>query len=161
MRDKNGLKCNDCFCWCHDRAIPKKLHLTVVDAIDRASCAGGYSCDMLWEWGSGADFWRGSYTVIDGSWSQTFEWCLRCSEFADDEPYSPGANFSLSLCSIQNCGDTWVDGWETVFAATEESTCRPLVLRFGPMGVEWSDLTCFLCRTSADASGEFYIEITL
>lgn len=155
--------CDDCFCYCLTQAIPRELTLTVVDAIGRSSCHGGYSCTLTWEWNSGVPRWRGSYTVVNGSLSQTFEWCLECTGTNADDESNPGKNFTLTLCSFNGCASTWTSGWSTVWSVTGATSCDPLLLRFGPFPASIYDLTCFLCELpgSGDATGEWYIEITL
>lgn len=168
LRDSNGDTCDDCFCRCLGIAIPKELTLTVVDATGRASCAGGYTCTLTWEWNAGTSRWKGSYTVVNGASSQFFEWCLTCESAGDNDPSNPGQNFNLSLCSATGCASTWPSGSLTVWEPTSASTCAPLLLRFGPMTHDDSDLTCHLCYPPDpldldpyDNSGEYYIEVTL
>lgn len=167
LRDVNDDECNDCFCRCLDLAVDKTLTLTVVNATGRALCHGGYTCTLTWEWNSGTDRWKGTYTVVSGIYSQDFEWCLTCESFGDNDPLNPGQNFKLSLCSATGCAATWPDTHLTVWRPVTGTTCSPLRLRFGPMTHEDTDLTCFLCYPpdpfhfdAYDNTGEYYIEVT-
>lgn len=167
----DGTECNDCFCRCLEDAMPKRLTLTVTMATDRAECAGGYTCNMDWEWNSGVPQWRGSYTVVYGGNSQFFEWCLECTDSGDTDPANPGQNFSLHLCNATGCASTWPSGSTTVWEPLQGddwTTCTPLRLVFGPMTVGFGDFTCWMCYPPGtpfppdpDSAGEFYIEITL
>lgn len=161
LRSTDGTECNDCFCRCLAIAMPKELTLTVTDATGRASCAGGYTCTLTWEWNSGTSRWKGNYTVVNGAYSQYFEWCLVCDTEGDTDPLNPGQNFSLSLCGLAACSSSWPSGSLTVFNPISGTTCDPLRLVFGPMQVTNLDLACQLCSPPGTGDGEYYIEITL
>lgn len=161
LRSTDGTECNDCFCRCLAKAMPKELTLTVTDATGRASCAGAYSCTLTWEWNSGTSRWKGNYTVVNGAYSQYFEWCLVCDTEGDQDPLNPGQNFSLSLCGLAACSSSWPSGSLTVFNPISGTTCDPLRLVFGPMQVTNLDLACQLCSPPGTGDGEYYIEITL
>lgn len=146
LRQEDGTICNECFCRCLDNALPKKLSLYVVDATGRYDCFAGYTCDLDWEWNAGESRWKGEFTVVNGSKSQTMKWCLKCefSENAND-PANPGKNLSLFLCEQTGCCTEWPDGCLTVWEPNTGSTCQPLDLVFGPMNTSLNELQCSVC----------------
>jgi hypothetical protein len=162
MLDADGKVCNNCFCRCLGRAIPRTLSATIVNTTGTAGCAEGETGLLEWEWNSGQERWKGDIVVVDGSDSHTFSWCLSCDSLNAEDPANPGANFALSLCGPDGCSSAWPSGYLTVFRPTDASTCYPLKLRFGPMVLPTIDTMCFMCPSLLPgAGGEFYVDVTL
>jgi hypothetical protein len=161
LRLEDGTICNECFCRCLDKPLPRTLNLAVIEASGRMSCFGGYECTLIWEYNSGNDRWRGEFTVVNGSKTATFEWCLYCEggEDSTDEE-NPGKNISLTLCNLAgSCCTEWPDGCRTVWVPIAGSTCEPLELEFADMDTSLNDLECQICYDYPDGPTEGYIKV--
>jgi Pyruvate/2-oxoacid:ferredoxin oxidoreductase delta subunit len=135
--------CDSCFCYCLEKAIPKTLTLRVTEALDRYDCFGGYECEL--EWDPLDENWKGEFTVVNGSKSQTMQWCLDCESFGQNDPAKPGQNLKLSLCIGTGCCTEWPDQCLTVWEPLAGSTCNPLELIYGPMNTSINELQCSVC----------------
>lgn len=171
-------ECVTCFCHCGDfndrNNIQKGLLLTVFNAVNRATCMGGLSVGLDWEWNSGIQRWLNSTALRVNSTNSTkyseFKWIFRCGSH---NPADPFAHFSLEWHPdyIDCCHGNVSTGCETVFQPLPDvSTCSTaLSLVFGPFKLSKGELSCNACYdagyplldpTSLFSIGEYYIAIT-
>lgn len=177
LRTETGYVCFDCLCRCGDYVPKRELTLTITNATGRASCMDGETTTITWEWNAGSPRWKGTLKITgDNSYEWTGIFYLECE--TEHSVEYPGENFVLShdpsnACCVANqdlCNGA---------RATEDSTCVPFNLVFGPYALTCSDLACWLCWDPGDPAvdppppggpecdwedpnsvGEYYIEIT-
>lgn len=154
------VACTDCYCFCDTFAVPKTVNAEITDAVDRASCLSGVTWSMEYEWdamGSNVQAWEGTAALpTSGGSTVDQKFFLECTAQAD--PDNPFSIFQLTPDSIVQCGCQFVS--TVLHPDPDLSTCEPFSLVFGPYTLVNTDLTCFVCSSSGDTSGEFYITIT-
>jgi hypothetical protein len=155
-----GIACQDCYCRCRANAPTKNLVLTVFDATQRASCVGGATGAMVWEWNAGDDRWTGHiHATGENAIEHTLIFYLGCE--SEDLSAAECQNFVLrrpvgSNCCVAN------PALCTAARPTAASTCDPFYLVFGPYSLTWGDLACTLCYNpmALPESGSYYVAIT-
>jgi hypothetical protein len=138
--------CTECFCYCQDQSIPKKVHCKITEVYDfqhtRASCLNGVEWEMDWLLGGVVSYWEGAFTH-DTEESPpvpvTVSFRLGCGTYGSHPNGDIGDTVQLEWMSPFVCG-----GSGPVFRPIEEeSTCDPLSLVFGPFSISY--VTCPLC----------------
>lgn len=135
--------CPFCICHCEENPIPPTVLATVADAINRMSEIDG--CELYLDWSRGISTWQQRSGQSCGCTDLGLE--LFCPETFKLEDF---------VLKVTRCHDTG-KGPSYEWNPTEDSTCDPLFLRFGPMVVTTGD---FVCMCGGFENGEYYIEIT-
>lgn len=141
--------CSTCVCQCGDSYLPPVLTATLTGT-GRMS---GLSCSFTLNWDRTIGNWTGSATCCD----QPFTLSLFCPVTNAVEDYS----IELVGCTDSDViGVVGVDGYVAAGEReTNEGTCDPVYLKFGPFYVSSSDLVC-ACGFDFTNDGEFILEIT-
>lgn len=142
--------CPYCVCKCGTITVPKVLTATIVDCTGRMTEAEGCEIELEWQQEDVGGLpdppfsgWLGlSESCCAGGAILVNYQCADSDDPTESTCYVVGANTN---------GDT--------LHASEDSTCSPFYLRFGPFYCTDGDLGCS-CGNPFEPSGEYYIEIT-
>jgi hypothetical protein len=143
--------CPFCICHCEEYPIAPALLATIVDATGRM--AGFEGCELELYWDRLNTDWRQDPTgrCTCGANSIDLDLILTC----DSVNYTL-ENIGLSVNGT--CFDTVLGSGYEFNPLVPPSTCDPFYLKFGPIEIAGSDLTC--CFATLGEGGEYYIEIT-
>lgn len=141
--------CSTCVCSCDGAYLPPTLTATLTGT-GRMS---GLSCSFTLNWDRTIGSWSGSATCC----GQPFTLSLFCPESSAVEDYA----VELVGCTDSDViGVVGVDGYIAAGErTTNDGTCSPVYLLFGPFYVSSSDLVC-ACGFDFFNDGEFILEIT-
>jgi hypothetical protein len=144
--------CPFCICHCEDYPIAPKLVATIVDATNRLVDFNGCEIELSWD-------------RLLLNWQQDPAARCNCGATANDLGLiltCDSVNFTLENIGLQvsqTCHDTAKLNSHVFNPLVPPSTCDPFFLRFGPIVVLASDLTCCYDIMNLDPS-EYYIEVT-
>ena len=144
------LFCSSCVCSCSGYPIPPVLTATLTGT-GRMS---GLSCSFAIEWERITGNWKGTSTCCNTQWNVA----LVCPSSGNVLDF----RLSVDRCADSDtAGTVGVNGYVSPGTrTTNEGTCDPIYLLFGPFFVGMSDLIC-TCGTPLTVSGTYIIEITI
>lgn len=142
--------CGSCVCNCEGRPIPPVLTATLTGT-GRMS---GLSCSFPITWDRVIGNWTGGDTCCATPWGLE----LICSGTGDVLDFQ----LTVDICTDSDTGGTpGVNGYVSAgVRTTNEGTCNPFYLLFGPFSVSSTDLSC-TCGTPLTISGTYTVEITI
>ncbi len=141
--------CSTCVCSCGPRFLPPVLTATL-SGTGRMS---GLSCSFNLNWDRTIGNWAGTANCC----GQPFDVKLFCPDGGDVMDYSVEV---IGCTDSDSSGTPGVDGYVSPGQRkTNEGTCDPIYLLFGPFYVSSSDLVC-ACGFDFFNDGTFILEIT-